>query len=495
MAQAARKVVEEKFSAEVCRAQYYRLFDEMLSGEKRRVGAVARAFAPRRKSLKPALTRTASGQGDGRKRRLGVLMADHGNMLGGGPLVIGRVIDGMSPDDWDVCIYVRHGFPCSSMVKDPGRLRVRHFDRQPAAEDAAEIPGARDGNSNASRSLGLAALRHAWRDMSLALRRAWRGVPVALRREVGFLRDSARLRALLLEENPDVLVCLMGPAELAAIVDGLPCRTILIYHCPPPTFKTPKRYTDALKRCYERSHAILTCSNECRRRWECFFGNGTGRVQVVYNGTEIPEEERAGRASLRDELGIAADDLAIGAVGRLAPEKGMDVLVRAFQQIVRSEPRARLVLVGDGPERGNLEKLARTAGVSDRVAFLGWRDDAVRLNAAFDVAAVPSVWDEPFGLVVVEAMAAGIPVVASAVGGIPEIIEPGSTGWLVSPGDPDALADALIAALRDPARREAMGREARRQAGERFSMESCRRKYYEVFEKVLREGRLVNPAN
>jgi glycosyltransferase involved in cell wall biosynthesis len=155
-------------------------------------------------------------------------------------------------------------------------------------------------------------------------------------------------------------------------------------------------------------------------------------------------------------------------IGRLWPEKGVDVLIEAIGGLAGSE----LLLVGEGPERPRLEALA-AARAPGRVRFLGWlpRDDALRLLRSATVLAVPSRSQENQPLVVLEAFACGVPVVASHLGGLPELVEPGRYGEIVPAGDPDALAAALGRLLADPTRALAIGRAARARAERDFSPE------------------------
>ena len=150
----------------------------------------------------------------------------------------------------------------------------------------------------------------------------------------------------------------------------------------------------------------------------------------------------ADRPAVRAALGIAPDAPVIGTVGRLAEVKQQGVLIRAFARIIPAFPTARLVLVGDGPLRAELEGLARSLGLGGAVLFAGYQPNPERYLAAMDVFVLPSR-AEAMPLVIPEAWAAGRPVVASRVGGIPELIEDGKTGLLVEPGDVDGLAARL----------------------------------------------------
>ncbi|MCS6927746.1 MAG: glycosyltransferase, partial [Candidatus Binatia bacterium] len=169
--------------------------------------------------------------------------------------------------------------------------------------------------------------------------------------------------------------------------------------------------------------------------------------------------------------------------GRLVWEKGVDVLVRAFAEVVTHLSEARLLIVGEGPERQSLEKLITTLGLSSRVALLGYmpRDEAERVCATAWVQAVPSRWAEPFGLVAAEALMRGTTVVASNIGGLAEVVQDGQTGLLVPPGDVDALAEALLRLLRDRELAEQLGRAGRRRALAHFNEDTSIERFIEVY--------------
>lgn len=173
--------------------------------------------------------------------------------------------------------------------------------------------------------------------------------------------------------------------------------------------------------------------------------------------------------ALRAALGLAADARLIGCVGRLSPEKGPEVLVRAMLLLQRTRPDTHAVFVGSGPMHGELQRLAASLGVADRVHWAGPRDDLPALHAEFDLVASPS-HTEAMPLALLEAMACARPVVATRTGGVPELVVPGETGLLVAPGDFDGLAQACDHLLADPARRDAMGRAARQRVQRHFSL-------------------------
>ncbi len=169
-----------------------------------------------------------------------------------------------------------------------------------------------------------------------------------------------------------------------------------------------------------------------------------------------PVGRETSRADLRAALGLPAETLLAGTVCRLVEQKGLPYGLEAFARIAGRFPAAHLVLTGDGPLRGALEAQAAALGVAERTHFLGWRAETAPIFAGLDLFLMPSLW-EGFGLVLLEAMAQGVPVVGSAVSAIPEVVVDGETGLLVPPRDVAGLAEALAALLGDPARRAAMG--------------------------------------
>ncbi|MDA1000287.1 MAG: glycosyltransferase family 4 protein [bacterium] len=219
--------------------------------------------------------------------------------------------------------------------------------------------------------------------------------------------------------------------------------------------------------------AIITLT---RLEEEEHLAVGIGRPELftrIFSGIPLPKsgaprspEERSER---RRSLGLPAECLLIGSIGRLDPIKGHEHLLRAFARILPRHPEARLILVGDGELRAHCEALARELGIAENTFFPGWQNAAVRYLEAMDIFVLPSL-NEGMSRAVVEAMAAGVAVIASRVGGVPELIEEERNGLLVPPADPVALAGAMERLLADRELRERMGCEGLRQTSE-YSVE------------------------
>jgi glycosyltransferase involved in cell wall biosynthesis len=208
-----------------------------------------------------------------------------------------------------------------------------------------------------------------------------------------------------------------------------------------------------------------------------------GKLKVIENGVDMAAFGGAAgeRGAARAELGIPADAWVVGSVGRLAPEKCYPLLVRAAAPLLG--PQARLVLVGDGVEAASIRTEIDARGVAPFVAMAGVRHDVPRCLAALDAFALSSRL-EGLPLCALEAMAAGLPVVATAVGGLPALIEDGVTGFLVPSGDEQALGRALASLRADPALARAVGERGRAHVRRLYAHDAMVRRYLDLYVSV-----------
>lgn len=257
---------------------------------------------------------------------------------------------------------------------------------------------------------------------------------------------------------------LATPRLRIVAVDQLPLRT---------TAALPLWRTRALSL---RADGLVAPGTASARRMEDFYALGRGTVRSIPNG--VPDAPPTGRAPRGD------GPLRVAAVGRLDAVKGYDVLLRAVARV----DGARLTIFGEGAERGALQALAGTLGIGDRVAMPGWDEDVRARLADFDVLALPSR-SEGFPLVVPEAMLAGLPVVATPVGGVEEAVRDGETGLLVPVGDAVALAAALSRLAADPPLRAALGAAGRQGARARFTAARMAAAYAALWREVVRRPR------
>jgi glycosyltransferase involved in cell wall biosynthesis len=215
------------------------------------------------------------------------------------------------------------------------------------------------------------------------------------------------------------------------------------------------------------------------------------KFTVIHSGVDL----RTFRADLYQPseakalLDIPPEMTVVGTVGRLTSVKGQEVLIRAASELIRRGEKIFLVLLGDGELRRDLEELSLRLDIAEYVRFLGWRPDVARFVAACDIFCLPSR-NEGMGKVLVEAMAMGKPIIASSIGGIPDIIHSGENGILVPVGDAAAWAEAIARLCRDPEKRRRMGG-AGMQMAPRYSSEEMIKRIDQMYGKLLNENNIV----
>ena len=223
-------------------------------------------------------------------------------------------------------------------------------------------------------------------------------------------------------------------------------------------------------------------------------GRDTTAVRMIYNGVDLERyDHQEPCCTLAEEYGMEPGSQIVGVVARLEPEKGHPTLLEAWPAVLREVPDAYLLIVGEGGRREELERQARDLRIAHRVVFTGRRDDVPAVTAALDVAVLPS-YREAQGLTILEAMALSRPVVASNVGGIPEMIEDGVTGLLVQPRDPAALAAAIVRLLKDHSFADTLGRAGHDLVHDRFCIELMVKAVEEIYDEGARAVRLSEVA-
>jgi len=230
-----------------------------------------------------------------------------------------------------------------------------------------------------------------------------------------------------------------------------------------------------------RYAAVISVSNSVMETL-LHAGVRLDRVHIIGNGIDMRPFERANR--LHGECNENECAPTVGAVGRLSPEKGIDLLLHAAQQVLKEIPTAKFIVVGDGPERERLEAMIEELGLRDSVSLVGRREDMPSVYASFDLL-VSSSRHEGLPMVILEGLASGLPCVATAVGDVPRIIQDRECGILVPSEDIQSLATEMIALLRDPAQRRRLGEAARKRVEEMFSARQMTAKYLEIYQRVL----------
>jgi len=216
------------------------------------------------------------------------------------------------------------------------------------------------------------------------------------------------------------------------------------------------------------------------------IGIPPAKLVVIPNGIPLEDFQPGDRSRARVDLGIPLRVVVAGTVGRLQPVKGTRHLLEAWSRLVSGHPDAILLLVGGGSQQAALERMSRHLGISEHVRFLGDRADVPDLLRGMDVFVLPSLW-EGMPNAALEAMAVGLPVVATAVGGTPEVVVDGVTGLLIPPGDPDALAQSIAHLLCDPDLRYRMGQAGRERVVNHFSVGRMVEQTTRLYEHLLVE--------
>jgi L-malate glycosyltransferase len=316
-----------------------------------------------------------------------------------------------------------------------------------------------------------------------------------------FRRAIKQARARVVELQPDVIHAnsIRAGLVMAAATTGL--RVPVVGHLHDLLPRHPFSAAIRLFALLSSRNRMLAVSQAVADRFQglllrCFQQRVP--VAVMRNAVELDRfapDEGAARA-VREELGLGDDAPLVGIVGQITERKGQLELIRAFAAVLKQIPQATLLVVGaplfnrsDEEYRDKLVATAQQLGVADRVRFTGPRKDVAAIYQALDVLVVNS-WAEPFALVVLEGMASGAAMVATAVGGTPEMIEHGEQGWLVKAGDEAGLAEAVATLLARPALRAHFSKQGRCRARVRFSFTHYIRRLEDFYREAAarREG-------
>jgi glycosyltransferase involved in cell wall biosynthesis len=209
------------------------------------------------------------------------------------------------------------------------------------------------------------------------------------------------------------------------------------------------------------------------------------KIRVIHNAID-PEDHQleVSGTEFRRQCGAGPGNLFIGVIGRLSPEKGQAVFLQAFEEVVRTVPQARAVLVGEGQELKRLRASVRTAGLDSRITFAGYQEDMSSVYAALDLVVIPSL-SEGLPNVLLEAFLHGKAVIATKVGGIPEVMQDGLSKFLVPAGDSKAMAEAIVQVLRDPLLRTELGEAGARRVREAFSPSQRTKRITDLYNELV----------
>jgi glycosyltransferase involved in cell wall biosynthesis len=326
-------------------------------------------------------------------------------------------------------------------------------------------------------------------------------------RTLALRRQSAKnllawrpLISVLRRERTDILHChKFGSNVWGAIFGQLTGVPVIVAHEHVWSFEG-----QPLRRLLDRhliakaASVFLTVSNETRRQMIEVEGIDPDLIRVLPNG--IPALAEPIGHDVRRELGIAQQALVVGTVSVLRPQKALQVLIRSTARLVNEFPTLKVIIAGEGPERVNLEALVTELGLDGRVLLVGARTDISDVLAAFDVAVSSSDF-EGSPLAVIEYMGAAKAIVATRVGGVPDLIQDGAHGLLVEAQDPEGLASAVARLLSDPDLRARMGEDARRRQQAEFTIDAAVHRLELLYEELVaasadgRGRRLTRPRH
>ena len=236
---------------------------------------------------------------------------------------------------------------------------------------------------------------------------------------------------------------------------------------------------------YEAKKVII-CSSSMEGELEHHFRVPSDKIAVIPNAIDISRYTRhIDQESVKRHYGIGPYDKMVLFVGRLVPQKGVEYLIKAAPHIIQQHNEARIFITGDGWSKNYLENLARSTGHADRIRFLGFVSDSqlVELTMSADALVIPSVY-EPFGIVALEGMAAGVPVVAANVGGLSEIVERDRTGVSVYTKNPESIAWGVNKVLSDPRYSKWLIQNAKKKVEEVYSWQAVAKRTVEVYEEA-----------
>jgi glycosyltransferase involved in cell wall biosynthesis len=293
-----------------------------------------------------------------------------------------------------------------------------------------------------------------------------------------------RLLRIIDRENPDIIhlhsrrgADIMG--GIAAKVKGTPSILTRRVDNPEPRLWVALKY-----RLYAR---IITIS-EGISRVLAVEGVDTGKITCIPSAVDVDRYSTpCDREWFRNEFALEENSQACGVIAQFIERKGHRFLLAAIPEILLKLPRLRFILFGKGPLEKNLRTMCRDLGVGDKVIFAGFRDDLDRIMGCLDLLIHPALM-EGLGVSLLQAAAAGVPIVGTRVGGIPEIVRDGVNGYLVSPADPHSITEASVRILSDFELARQMGINGNKLVEEHFSIDSMVRGNLEVYREMMREG-------
>lgn len=304
--------------------------------------------------------------------------------------------------------------------------------------------------------------------------------------------NTSKLTRLLKAARPDIV---HTHGYFASVIGRLAARRagtpVILTHVHSTYWEYRKRHIMIERKLSRFTHKIICCS----RAVENFVKNTEkitdNKTIVIYNGVD---EERfsplKSPTSIRTEFGMDEETVVVGTVSSLTPHKGHEYLIQAASLVLGTLPSVKFLIVGDGPLRQRLEDQAKNLNIHPAVIFTGTRRDIPEILSLMDVFVLPSHTREGLGIAIIEAMAAERSVVATDIGGIPEVVNNSETGLLVPPGDPKALSKAIIELLQDPSRAKTMGEKGRIRVKEKFTVKKMLSEIENVYQSLVNQRKV-----
>lgn len=308
------------------------------------------------------------------------------------------------------------------------------------------------------------------------------------RSNAGLFASVPAVAAWLRRERADLVHAHLPLAGVAARFAGRLARVPVVY----TEHNLQERYHPWTRRAnrltWRRQERAIAVSEEVASSIRRHLGSQVP-VSVIRNGIEVdrPSLSRQGVAELRQSFDLPEGAPVVGTVAVLRAQKRLDLWLEAARRVLAERPETRFLVVGDGPLRSELEAEAESLGIAASVRFAGLQEDVSAFLPLFDLFLISSEF-EGLPLALLEAMAAGLPVVATSVGGIPEVIGPDREGVLVPFGDPGALSDAVLGLFADPPRRERLAAAGRWRVAQEFGVERMARELEAIYRLVLGDG-------
>lgn len=310
-------------------------------------------------------------------------------------------------------------------------------------------------------------------------------------------RHFVQLRKILLQKRPDVLhVHLWNPgscryAFLAfnSVKKKLPSlRLVTTEHDPFPLTGLKKKFKQW---CLGLTNHTITVSNDNRHLLEQLYPEIKGEITTIYNGIDVEEwKHKLSKVSFaehdntrRDNLKSVTDETVFLTIAALHPRKGLIYLIEAFAKVIKKYPKVKLVIIGEGPQKDELQELIKNLKLDHNIVLQGYCENVESYLLRSDIFVLSSI-KEAFGLVLLEAMVAGLPLIATAVGGIPEIVTSERNGLLVPAKDSEALAQAMMWLLDHPHKKQEMSMYNKEDV-KKFSVQQMALKTAQLYEKIL----------